>query len=172
MGTIKISRRNFLKASASSAFGIVLAGGGMRKILAAPEGAWKDGMQINPDIDNFHVVCCYDPKMLRAAMTDLSALGQNTPVDKERLQRNMDSMARALVREKKPAATAEEAWKTILGSSKPWNQTRAAIKVDCLEPRNAPRIAILDKLGQVLMNFGVPAQNITIYDAVTSATRV
>jgi hypothetical protein len=168
-----ISRRNFIKASVTGAAGLALARRGMGKISMAPAGAWKDGMSINSDIDNLDVVCCHDPRMLAAGMTDFSMLGQNAPVDKNAVQENLDKMARALVRKKKGDVTAEEAWRTIFRkpASKDWSLVNVAIKVNCLEPRNAPRLAVLDKLCRVLNGFGVPFGNITIYDAITSATK-
>lgn len=168
-----ISRRNFIKASVTGAAGLALARGGIAKIPMAPAGAWKRGMSINPDIDNLDVACCHDPRTLAAGMTDFSMLGQNAPVEKDLVQANLDKMARALVRKKKGDVTAEEAWRTMFRkpAGKEWSQVKVAIKVNCLEPRNAPRLAVLDKLCRVLHGFGVPFGNMTIYDAITSASK-
>jgi hypothetical protein len=168
-----ISRRNFIKTSVSGAAGLALARGGTGMGPVAPTCAWKDGLAINPDIDNLDVICCHDPGMLTADMTDFSTAGQNAPANKTAIQDNLDRMARALVRKKKGVVTAEEAWRTIFRkpASKEWGQVKVALKVNCLEPRNAPRLAVLDKLCRVLNGFGIPFGNMTVYDAITSATK-
>jgi hypothetical protein len=170
---MRIGRRDFLKTSVAGIAGAMLVRKGEGKRPPASAGAWRDGLEINPDIDNLDVVCCCDPGMLAFAMTDFSAAGQNVPVDNGRVQYNLDKMARALVRKKSGDVSAEEAWRAIFRKplSKAWKEVRAAIKVNCLEPRNAPRVAVLDKLCRVLNGFGVPFGNITIYDAITSATK-
>jgi len=170
---MKISRRSFLKTSVAGAAGAMLALEGEAAKPPASTCAWRNGLKINPDIDNLDVICCHDPRMLTADMAEYTMAGQNAPVDKDLVQRNLDEMARALVRRKKGHATAAEAWRTIFRKPrhKEWSEVKVALKVNCLEPRNAPRLAVIDKLCRVLNGFGVPFANMTIYDAITKASK-
>jgi hypothetical protein len=164
------SRRNFIKSSAAVAAGLTI-GGGMGKAFAqSNQGVWQDGMQINPEIDNLDIVICHDPEMLGDLPESWNPVSQNRMVNKERVQNNLDLMARVLARQKNPdITTVEEAWRTIFRSSRPWEETRAAIKVNAINDRNSGRVAIVDKMCRVLNALGVPFENITVYDAVRSA---
>lgn len=161
-------RRRFLKASAAGATGAVAVGVAPRMARGATS-EWHDGMQIHPSIDNLRVVSCHDPEMAASTPSTWDFASQNDAIDTERVQANMDEMAKSLAQ----SDDADSAWGMILRKppSKAWNQVSAAIKVNCIHPPNMPRIAIVDKVCRELMRIGVPAGNIVVYDGRHNASR-
>lgn len=154
-------RRDFMKATTAATTGLVLA------TTKRAHAAWpaSGSMAINPNISNMRVVSCHDTAMLKSTPTSMTFAKQNESVDVARVQANLDALAVQLAN----VATPEAAWSAILRSSKPWSSTRVAIKVNTLEPKNMPRIAIVQKFCDILRGFGVPAANIVIYDGCTGA---
>ena len=149
-------RRDFLKLTAAGATGLTL-------VRASDAfAAWPSSgtMAINPDISNMRVVGLVDPAMVPTTPSTMTLAAQNTAVDTARVQANLDAMAMALAGK----CTPDEAWKTIFRSSRPWATTVVAIKLNSAEPKNSPRVAVVDKLCRVLSGFGVPSANIFLYD--------
>ena len=157
-------RRDFLK-TAAGAMGITAVK--FDKVFASPS-AWTTGKQINPDIDNKRVICCYDTKMLTTTPISGAMTVQNNAVDANRVASNLDDMAMKLAQK----TTAAEAWSTIFRSGKLWASTKVAIKVNAIIAANGnhPRIAIIKKICDVLVDqLGVQPANITLYDANSDA---
>jgi len=160
-------RRDFLKTAAVGAAGAMgLSSMKFERVFAQSTGggAWVNGMQINPAIDNKLVVCCHDTKMLNSTpATGFAAM--NAAVNATQVSSNMDEMAMQLARK----TTADDAWRTIFrtGASKTWATTKVAIKTNAigLDTTNRPRVAIIKKICDVLVAFGVLPTNIILYDA-------
>ena len=160
-------RRKFMKISTAGAVGTVLSGisctGGTDSEDEGNED-WSSPRQINPAIDNLRTVCCSDPAMLLADIpASWQMQGQNDAVDGDKVARNMDLMAISLAQ----AGSAAQAWSTIFQkpAEKNWSDVKAALKVNCLEPKNVPRLSVVGKICTELISLGVPAGNVTIYDA-------
>ncbi len=162
-GDLKQNRRDFLKTSSAGAATLALSSR-LASAGASKGCAWTQGMQVNPAIDNLRVVCCEDPAMIAELPSRWGFSYQNDMTDNEQIGHNMDEMAKALAQKDSPA----EAWATIFRSGKSWNQTLAAIKVNTINTRNMPRIAVVGKVCQVLIDLGVLAQRIIIYDSCTN----
>jgi len=159
-------RREFIKSTVIGTAGTLLSSATAYSAKKASSG-WQDGMQINPNIDNLRVVCCHDPDMVSSNPLLFSFKNQNDSVRKEKVQANLDEMAKALAQEQ-DAATA---WKTIFQlPNKPLNTVRAAIKVNCIETNQMPRIAIVGKVCKELVHIGLSPENITIYDGDDDAS--
>lgn len=155
------SRREFLKATAVAATSWAAAAGG--KAFAAWPG--KGTADINPSIGNMRVVACQDRSMLKQAPTVMTFDSTNQQVDAARVHADMDAMATRLT----GAASPDIAWRTIFRSSNAWPSTIVAIKVNVTEPKNVPRLAVLEKLCRTFVGFGVPASNIIVYHGGTQA---
>ncbi len=164
---MSINRRSFITSSVAGAAGLSLANPSVSSLCAAAQknAAWTNKMAINPDISNMRVVCFHDEKMCTTPTSSVFTV-VNAAVDSDRVGANMDEMAKQLAQ--KP--TADEAWKTIFRSSKPWDQTKAAIKVNAVMP-NLPRAAIVKKITDVLFGFGVQPANIVVYDGHSNAAK-
>ena len=130
------SRRQFLKASAAGS--AALAIGGLTKLAPAQpqqdpaEGAWKDGMQINPAIDNLRVVSLTDENMVTEIPTSWRNFSEvNEHLQRDVVHQNLDLMAEHLAQTSPPA----KAWETIFQkpSDKDWNDVKAAFKVNNIE---------------------------------------
>jgi hypothetical protein len=152
-------RRTFIKLSAAGAAGLTLLR--TNRAFAAWPSSGK--LEINPKISNLRVVACNDSAMMKSTPKTTDFSGENTAVDSARVQANMDAMAMSLAQETTPDA----AWKAIFRSSKPWESTLVAIKINVIEPRNMPRIAVIEKFCRLFAGFGVPAGNIIVYDGNT-----
>jgi len=168
-------RRDFLKTAAVGAAGAMgLSALKFERVFAQSStgSAWVNGMQINPAIDNKRVVCCHDPKMLNNLPTSTSFSAQNAAVNATVVNANMDEMAMQLAQK----ATAAEAWSTIFrtGASKTWATTKVAIKTNGITPNNSSvnrvRVAIIKKIADVMVGFGVLPTNIILYDACDDPT--
>lgn len=143
---IQKSRRNFLKTSVAGATGLMVGGVSVKKASASNGGAWVDGMQINPAINNLRVVCAYDQ-----ALSSADGGSNNTLVEQ-----HLDKMAMALAQ--KP--TAAEAWATILRkpANKAWSDVVVGIKAVGMK-------YTVTKLTKVLTALGVNvAQNAYYFD--------
>jgi hypothetical protein len=162
-------RRDFLKTAAAGAAGAAgLSALRFEKLFAQSTGGWVSGMQVNPTIDNKRVVCCHDPNMLTGNPGNTTFTAQNNAVNASVIASNLDEMAKQLAQK----ASAAEAWSTIFRSSKPWASTRVAIKTNGIQGStgNHPRVAIIKKICDVFIDqLGVPAANIILYDANSSA---
>lgn len=162
------SRREFLKTAATGAAGAVLASSTIARAfnLQKTTAAWRAGLKINPAIDNFKVVSCYDEGMVINKIAGDFAR-QNESVDTTLIEKNMDGMAVQLTLR----STAATAWSTIFQrpASKQWNQVIVAIKVNCSNVLNMPRVAVVNKLCIELIALGVLPRNITIYDSCANA---
>lgn len=122
--------------------------------------------QINPYINNLRVTCCHDSNMV-AGSYGATFEQQNNAIDTAKVAANLDKMAKMLVQKN----NAAEAWATILRkpAAKAWNQVKCAIKVNCINTENMPRVAIVGKVCQVLVSLGVVPENIVVYDGASSA---
>ncbi len=167
----RIARRDFLKTSAAGTAGLLATSAPRARTGSVPGGAWSPGMQINPDIDNLRVAVCHDPDMLtERPLVYVDPLeDQNKVVKAEVVRANMDQMAMVLAQKNSP----EEAWRTIFRKpeNKTWAQVKVAIKPNCLATTIMPKVAIIRKLIDVLHGFGIPYDNIVIYDGGSSGTR-
>ncbi|MBN1129231.1 MAG: hypothetical protein JXA71_09610 [Chitinispirillaceae bacterium] len=158
------NRRHFLKmVTAAGAFFMYPV-----KVLASRLTAgWRNDLRINPLIDNVKVVYCCDSAMVEHKIANDFA-HQNEGVNNTLIAANMDEIAKRLTNQSSPAA----AWQVIFRkpSAKQWNQVSAAIKVSCANTLNMPRVAIVNKVCTELINQGVAAGNITIYDTRYNAS--
>jgi hypothetical protein len=165
-------RRDFLKTAAAGAAGAVaLSTLRFDRAFAQTTGGWVSGMQVNPNIDNKRVVCCYDTKMLTSTPATTFA-AQNAAVDSAKVASNLDQMAMQLAQK----TTATEAWATIFrtGANKTWATTKVAIKTNAILGTNGnhPRVAVIKKICDVFVDqLGVPATNIVLYDANSDASK-
>lgn len=165
-----VSRRSFIQKSAIGATSATLGASRMGALFAATgkKLAWSDGMRINPEIDNTRVVCCYDEDMVESdGATAASFSDKNSFVNDDVVDKNVDQMAIRLAGKD----SAEAAWQAIFmkPSGKDWNAVKVAIKVNCIYKNMMPHIAIVGKVCRVLIELGVSASNITIYDACHNA---
>jgi hypothetical protein len=154
------SRRKFLAASAAGVSGLALA----RFFPAFGEennGAWVNGMQINPVIDNLRVVNCTDPAMITADPTKWDIISQNAPVVAERVRKNIDAMACALAQKTTPT----EAWAVIFRKpdTKQWAEVKVAIKPNASGINNNTRVAVIGTICSALTGLGVMPENIAMY---------
>ena len=157
------NRRNFLKASALSAVGLMIAGG-HKKVFAQSWSPWPATgyMQINPDIDNCRVAFMRDPSMLLTTGTyDFSNFNQ-TGIDYAKAKANIDKMACALAKKN----IVGDAWQRIFRKpdAKSWGQVTVAMKVNAVGGYS-PCVPAVGKLCEALNGLGVPYANITIFDA-------
>ncbi|MBN2036195.1 MAG: hypothetical protein JW768_05590 [Chitinispirillaceae bacterium] len=163
------NRRTFLKIAGAGTMGIAALPGSISAVSSLFSGSpgWRDGLKINDFIDNVKAVCCYDEGMVESKLAGDFAQ-QNAWVNTERVARDMDDIAKNLANESDPPA----AWQKIFRkpTAKNWNEVKAAIKVNCANTHNMPRIAIVGKVCTELINAGVPAANITLYDSLHNAT--
>lgn len=149
-------RRTFLKLTAAGVAGVALSSARLARAAWPKAGT----LEINPSISNMLVVACKDPAMVKSTPSTMSFSAQTAAMDSARVGADLDAMAMRLA----DTATADEAWKTIFRSSKPWASTLVAIKVNVTEPKNIPRLAVVEKLCRVIAALGVPAGNIIVYD--------
>jgi len=161
------ARRDFIRTVSLGTAGAVTAG------LVHPsriEGAWSPGMQINPHIDNWRVVCCYDAGLLKSPSANIPNVlasndetrmrAQTDAVDASRVERALDLMALSLADSDNIAA----AWATIFQQpSRGWSTARVAIKVNASFKLH-PAVAIVGKVCRELHALGVPYENIVLYD--------
>jgi hypothetical protein len=163
---LSTGRRNFLKMTVAGAAGVALAKA--NKVFAAPE-VWATGMAINPAIDNMRVVYCHDDRMWtlpanKVLPSTFDAMNAQTAASW--VQANMDAMAMQLAQK----TTADDAWKAIFRSSKPWASTKVALKVNVIDPLNCARVAVVGKFCKIFTGFGVLPANIIIYDGAGGNT--
>jgi hypothetical protein len=155
--------------TAAGAAGLALAKAD--KVFAATT-AWPatGTMEINPDISNLRVVCCYDTTMFGSTPASYTFDTMNNGANKEKIQTNLDLMAMSLSQK----TTADLAWKAIfqLPAGKTWSQVKVAIKINVINSFNQPRVAIVEKVCRVLNGFGVPAANIIVYDGCPAGKNI
>lgn len=159
----KVTRRNFLKSAAMASGAMALPTSAADKPLAK-EGAWFPGKQIHPQIDNLHVVACQDPFMLTGVFSP-KFVDQNARVDPKRTADNLDRMAMALA----GVESKKEAWARLFRKpeSKAWSEIRCAVKLNAMNLKNMPRVAVVGKVCMELINLGVAAGNIVVFDGVS-----
>jgi hypothetical protein len=158
----KHTRRQFLKLAAAGVAGtLFIPHRGFAFLPASSSAGWRSGLNINPTISNVKAICCYDEAMIDIKLANDFAR-QNENVNATAIAKNMDELASKLANINTPS----QAWQAIFRkpSAKQWNQVKAAIKVDCANPANMPRIAIVGKICTELINLGVSPGNITLYD--------
>jgi hypothetical protein len=154
-----LSRRDFLSGAAAG-----LAVMACKRSFAAlgeeSGGAWKNGMHINPAIDNFRVVNCFDPSMITADPKNWDCASQNAPVVADKVRRNLETMACALAQKPTPA----ESWAAIFQKpgAKQWSEVKVAIKPNS-DSKNITRLAVIDTVCKALMGLGVKEANIVLY---------
>jgi hypothetical protein len=158
------SRRDFLKASAAATAALSLGSSCKGSQTNGP----TDGNEptANPDISSLRIVCCHDEKMLISAAAPSEFADQNDLVDSDRVDGNLDEMAKRLAFKD----TADLAWSTIFRSSKSWAETKVGFKVNCINTFLMFHVAIIRKIADVLNNLGVPYVNMTVYDAGHNAS--
>ncbi len=169
------NRRNFLKTSAVGAAGLMIGLPLLKKVQSAPLTTTLVNLSttpINTDIDNLRVAYITDPGMvLNSSVANTPYPGWDsfnnptnatTGVNYSAVQTNMDKMACALANK----TDATTAWATIfkIPASKPWGSAKAALKVNAFA-NDHPSVPIVAKICRVLVALGMPAGNITIYDA-------
>jgi hypothetical protein len=154
------SRREFIAASAAGVGGLAFAGF-FPAFGEEDKGAWVNGMQINPAIDNLRVVNCIDPAMITADPTKWDIVSQNAPVVAQRVQKNIDAMACALAQRTTPA----EAWAVIFRKpdTKQWTEVKVAIKPNASGKNNNTRVAVIGTICSALTSLGVRPENIALY---------
>jgi hypothetical protein len=150
---IQEGRRDFLKTSAAGAAGLMVGGVAVEKASASTGGAWTDGMQINPNIDNLRVACITDAKLANS----------NTYADDPTIDADMDKLAMCLAKK----STAAAAWATIFQkpASKTWAQVKVGLKVEY----NTLAMTMF-KCAKELNNLGVPYSNMYAFDCNTSGS--
>jgi hypothetical protein len=157
------SRRNFLKASAASAAGLVIAGA-HRTAFAQSWSPWPATgyMQINPNIDNCRVAFIKDASMLLTTGAYDFSNFNNSGIDYTKAKANIDKMACALAKKN----TIAEAWARIFRKpdAKAWNQVIVAMKVNAVGGYS-PCVPAVARLCEALNGLGVPYSNITVFDA-------
>jgi hypothetical protein len=171
MSANKKTRRKFLKIAAAGSLYILAYNfiSCSKEVKVIKENqAWKNGMQINPNIDNLRVVCCHDESMLTGDPDSWKMAAQNAPVVPEQVHKNLDQMAKSLAQV--PDATS--AWRIIFQKpqNKQWQNVRVAIKVNA-SLENHPRLAVVEKICNALHGLGIPYENIIIYDAISDASK-
>jgi hypothetical protein len=170
------NRRNFLKASALSAAGFAIIGPMGRKARAAGTQINTTLVNlsttpINQEVDNLRVAFITDSSMFYSTANPMPYPGWdilNNPSNKTNglnyavVQSNLDKLACALTGKTNPS----DAWPLLLKipASKTWPTAKAAIKLNASFGDN-PNIPIVAKICRVLVGFGMPAGNITLYDA-------
>ena len=157
---MKKERRDFLKITTVGATGLAL-GRANHAYAAWPSSGTTD---LNPAIPNMRVVACVDKAMVKSVPSPMTFENQNAGIDNAQVQANMDAMAMTLANK----STPEEAWKTIFSSSKDWPSTVVAIKVNGGEGKNTAHLAILQKLSNMFVGWGVKPANFIVYDGHTS----
>jgi len=158
---MKKERRDFLRITTVGATGLALA-------RATPaRAAWPSTgtMEINPAISNMRVIGLVDPKMMKSTPSSSGFAAQNAAVDWPRTQANMDAMAVALTQK----SSADEAWKTIFRSSRPWADTVVAVKVNGGKAENTARLAVLQKFSNLFVGWGMQPKNFIVYDGHSPA---
>jgi hypothetical protein len=158
---MSINRRSFLKSGIAGAAGISLAGPSINKVLGkTTQGlAWTDKMPINPNIDNMRVICMHDEDMAGTfSREDFQSM--DAAVDEQKVRDNMDGMARYLTEK----TDTDEAWRTIFRSGKEWADTKVMIKLNCVADNMFARSAVVKKITDVLIGFGVKPANIVHFD--------
>jgi len=174
MSEFTCPRRDFLKMTAVGAAGLAIARPGKAQAAAGTGWPSTGTMAINPGISNLRVISCHDPLMITnqtgLGNSNWNFAGWNAAVDGTKIMANLDQMAMQLAQ----APTTAAAWSSIFQkpASKSWSQVNVAIKVNLLSPYNHPRLAIVQKICQVLSSFGIPANRIIIYDCQTGSTAI
>ena len=172
MSKFRCPRRDFLKMTAAGAAGLAIMQPGKAQAAAGTGWPSTGTMEINPNISNLRVVSCHDPLMI----TNQTGLGNsawnfagwNAAVNATRIMNNLDQMAMQLSQ----TTTPDAAWAAIFQkpAAKTWAQVNVAIKVNLLSTANQPRLAVVQKICQVLNGFGVPGSQIVIFDCSTGST--
>jgi hypothetical protein len=163
------NRRHFLKIVAAGTVGITFLSKSIAaasSFLSSSATGWRSGLKINPAIDNVKAICCYDDAMVVNKVAGDFAR-QNEGVNRTLIEANIDEMAKKLTN----LSVAATAWQTIFRkpTNKQLTQVKAAIKVQCANTLNMPRVAIVGKICTELINVGVLPGNITIYDSYGNA---
>jgi len=170
---ILVSRRNFLKTSAIGAAGLAVIGPGLKKSSAAnitTNLVNLSATQINKDVDNLRVAYITDSTMVRSPNypgwdSFNNPTNTTTGVNYTVVESNMDKLACALANK----TNASDAWALLLKipSTKTWATAKAAIKVNAFASAH-PSVPIVAKICRVLVDMGMAATNITIFDANAS----
>jgi hypothetical protein len=151
---IQEGRRDFLKASAAGAAGLAISGAstGMAA-TSSSAGAWTDGMQVHPTINNLRVVCAHDARLANI----------NTYNDDAVANELMDKLAVALAQKHTP----DEAWASIF--RKPASKTWAQVKVGLKAAFEGLSFTMF-KMAKELNKLGVPYTNMYYFDCNTSGS--
>jgi hypothetical protein len=161
---MKRERRDFLKITAVGATGLVLTN------TRVARAGWPSSgkIDINPNISNLRVVGCVDTTMTTGVPKSMEFAVQNAAVNSARVQVDMDAMAMALAQKDTP----EDAWKTIFRSSKDWASTVVAVKVNAVESKQTAHLAILKRLSDLFIGWGVQPKNFIVYDGSADAVSI
>lgn len=160
-----LSRRGFLISAGAGSISLTLPT--VSSVRANTTRGTESPMKsINPDIDNLKVVSCHDLKMISGNFAP-GFSNQNLIIDSAKVEANLDAMAMELAGKPDPAS----AWATIFRkpSAKGWKDVRCALKVNCINTRNMPRVAVVGKVCKELIALGVPPSSIVIFDGKSNA---
>jgi hypothetical protein len=156
------SRRKFLKMSAVGAAGLAAC-----KLTSEDdhpqEKIYADDIQINPRIHNLRVAMTRGSSMVNQPVPDAWDFDVvNDNINRSTVHANMDAMARYLTQ----ASSADSAWAGIFRKpeAKTWEQVRVALKVNCIEPKQMPKIAIVEKICLELNRLGASYSNMVVWD--------
>lgn len=159
-----IDRRTFLKSTTLATAGLAVIGVNQENALSS-SAEWTNRSPINPAISNTKVVCCHDETMITdvaAAKIASTLSAQNALLNTSKVEANLDQLVMRLTGK----STAQSAWETIFRkpAAKQWADIKVALKVNCIDPKNMPRVAIVGKVCKELVMLGVVPANMTIYD--------
>lgn len=157
-----VSRRRFLKAAA---VGPLAHGGFPLVVFSGKVEAFAGGRDVHPNISSLRVVGIHDSSMTKERLERSSWPQQEELVRAEVIYANMDRLACALTREKRP----QKAWKAIFIKpvGKRWSDVVVAVKPNHALPSvQRPHSPVVAKICRVLTEImGVRGENIFIYDA-------
>lgn len=166
----KSSRRDFIKLSAAGVASGVVASNTVANSLVSSDSEKRvtfrqTPIPVNPEIEDTRVVFVHDENMVSQKSTAVTWSGmssQNNATNKSLIKSHMDKMAVALAEN----GDTDTAWAKIFRKpeNKNWSEVTAAIKVNAIGV-NHPRLAIVSKVCEELINLGVSASSIIVYDA-------
>jgi len=155
-----MSRRNFLKATATGALALSAV---PTIIIPRRVEAYQPGGRLHPNISPLRVAGLRDSAMTTAELPAANWLQQEQVVAWDPVQQNMDRLACALAEE----GAAADAWKKIFvkPAGKAWGDVVVAVKTNNIAEQHT-RSAVMSKVCRVFTDtLGVKPSNVHIYDA-------
>lgn len=170
------SRRDFIKLSAAGVASGVVASNTVANSLASSDSEKsvtfrQSPIPVNPEIEDTRVVFVHDEDMVNESYSSVTwgnMSSQNSATNKTLIKSHMDKMAVALAENGDSSA----AWAKIFRKpeNKNWSEVKVAIKINTIG-KNYPRLAIVSKVCEELINLGVMASSIVVYDAHSRHTQ-